>query len=609
MCGIVGIYDLAGKTVPLLLSTLHRLEYRGYDSAGIAVVGESGEIICRKKEGKVEDLSNIVEFANADISLGIGHTRWATQGVVSDINSHPICGNNVAVAHNGFVENYDELFSELSDLGYRFRTDTDTEVIVWLIEYFLERGFSPLESVRLSLMKLKGSYAVSVLFAGKDNLIISGKRHVPLMVGRSASRIVVSSDVFALKGVVDEFLQLGDNELVVSSGCKLSLYDPSGDLLSRQYVEFPVSVCVGPVTKDGYKHFMLKEIYEQPAVMDGIYKAIFGKDHCFVGLPFDWLNVQKIHIVACGSSYFAGVMAKYWFESLAGIEVEVSVASEFCYSSPRLRDGGLVICISQSGETADTLSALRYAKKQNAYVVALVNVEVSTIAMEADFVINIMAGQEVGVASTKTMTSQMFFLLRLVIFVADCKDVLSEEEQSALLLEMGVLSESINKLFCTESQIVDIAHQIKDCTSILLVGRGVFYGVALEGALKLTEITYIHASAIAAGELKHGLIALLDKGFPVIVVNPFQGNALFKKTLLNIREMLVRGARVFVVTDSDGAKMMSHIPDVITLPSGGNLSSPFLSVVALQLLSYHVAVLRGNDIDQPRNLAKSVTVE
>ena len=606
MCGIVGAVSAKDKDIVSdLLTGLKRLEYRGYDSAGIAVITESGAIDTRKAKGKISSLEEKLKAEPAKSNIGIAHTRWATHGEPSEVNAHPQTSDVVAVVHNGIIENYAALKAELAD-KYVFKSQTDTEVITAVITVNLKDGMSPKDSVASALKRLKGAFAIEVLFANHPDFIICARKGAPLAIGYGKGEMFVGSDSLALCPFTNKITYLEDGDWAVITKDKVEIYDASDKPVKREITTS--SADKNSVDKGFFDHYMQKEIFEQPKVISDTF-ANFNK--VIKDLPADLKSVSRISIIACGTSYHAGLIAKYWLEDLAHVPTDVDFASEFRYRSPVISEGTLAILISQSGETADTLAALRYFKEQKVKTLAIVNVTESTIAREADFMINTLAGPEIAVASTKAFTSQLILLAALTLKLAREKDTISASKANDIEQKIASLPSIMKDFLSTSGYIKQIAKdKILGAQSALFIGRGTSYPIALEGALKLKEISYIHAEGYAAGEMKHGPIALVDNGLPIIVVAPF--DKYFEKTLSNMQETMARGGEVIFISNAKGVEtkaVKDFAKAVITMPDIDDFLSPILYALPLQLLAYNTSLLRGFDMDQPRNLAKSVTVE
>lgn len=602
MCGIVGIVG-KNPAAERLIHGLSKLEYRGYDSAGVATLYE-GKLGRVRAAGKLQDLQTKLSGKPLAGSTGIGHTRWATHGKASEVNAHPHMNERVAVVHNGIIENHKDLRKMLEKEGYVFESDTDTEVIAHLIGLYREKGLPPVDAVGEALQQLRGSFALALLFSDHDSMMIVARRGgSPLAIGYGDGEMYVGSDALALTSLTHKISYLEDGDWAVLFPDRVTMFDKENRPVSRdiQMSRFADQ----DVTKGSHAHFMLKEIYEQPEVLKKTLEVYLQKEQ--ITLPeLPWDTLSRLTLSACGTAYYAGLMGKYWFERFARLSADIDVASEFRYRMPPLPEKGLGILISQSGETIDTLAALEYMKGQHQEILSLVNVPESSIARESDIVLTTQAGPEIAVASTKAFTGQMMVLALLVLDAAHKRKTLSEEELRQKIVDLRALPDLYASILKDNGKIKAIASQIVEARDALFLGRGPSYLVALEGALKLKEITYIHGEAYAAGELKHGPIALLDPLVPVIVVAPF--DEVFDKTASNIQEVAARGSPVIVLTDQKGAPYLSEFETLI-LPETTPLTSPFIYTLPLQLLAYYTALLRGTDVDQPRNLAKSVTVE
>jgi glucosamine--fructose-6-phosphate aminotransferase (isomerizing) len=607
MCGIVGIIG-RGAVAPLLLEGLRRLEYRGYDSAGIATLVD-GKIERRRAEGKLDRLARLLEKEPVSGRIGIGHTRWATHGVPNETNAHPIATDRVAVVHNGIIENFQDLKKELTGLGFKFETQTDTEAVAMLLTRYLSEGLAPRDAVKQTLSRLHGAFALAMLFAGHPDMLICARRGSPLAIGFGEGEMYVGSDALALAPLTQRLVYLEEGDWAVVTAHGAEIYDSDGNAVTRPEKKTALSGAL--IGKGDYPHFMKKEIFEQPAVIGDTLRSYFNPATRSVHLPklpFDLAAIERVNIVACGTSFNAGLIAKYWLESLARISVEIDVASEFRYREPTMPKGGLALFISQSGETADTLAALRYAKKQHQHVLAIVNQAESSMAREADAVFVTHAGPEIGVASTKAFTTQLAVLACLAIALARSLGKITAKREAELSVALTEVPERASEVLNHDERIQAIAADIAETRDVLYLGRGTSYPLALEGALKLKEVSYIHAEGYAAGEMKHGPIALIDDMVPIVVIAP--SDALFDKTLSNVQEVLARGGRVIMISDAMGlARLEGQAAYGIAVPDCDPFVAPLLYAIPVQLLAYHVAVHKGTDVDQPRNLAKSVTVE
>lgn len=609
MCGIVG--GIAQRNVvPILLEGLKRLEYRGYDSAGLAVIN-NGQIYRKRELGKVKGLEALLAADPISGSIGVAHTRWATHGKPSTANAHPhICRNKVVVVHNGIIENHDFLKGEQIENGYEFTSQTDTEVIVHEVFHALESADDLLGAVKQTVRKLEGAYALGIMSSSEPDTLVACRKGSPLVIGVGIGEYFIASDVAALLPVTQRFIFMEDGDIASIGINKLVIYDVNDNVVSRPIKESQLTA--DAVDKGDYRHYMLKEIYEQPfaisQTLEGrfinnrLQENAFGHNAAEV---FD--TIKSIQILACGTSFHAGLVARYWFEELAGVPCQIEVASEYRYRNPVLADNALIVTISQSGETADTLAALQEAKKLGAkYALAICNVPESSLVRESDLVLMTRAGPEIGVASTKAFTTQLVTLMLLVIAIGR-RFRLTELMEQKITSDLFGLPGKIEKVLQLDGQIKTLAEQFSEKHHSLFLGRGTHYPIAMEGALKLKEISYIHAEAYPAGELKHGPLALIDADMPVIVVAP--NNSLLEKLKSNIQEVSARGGELIVFMDESLVSASDANVQIVKVPQVQNEISPIVYTVPLQLLSYHVAVLKGTDVDQPRNLAKSVTVE
>jgi glutamine---fructose-6-phosphate transaminase (isomerizing) len=608
MCGIIGILG-RGPVAEQLIDSLKRLEYRGYDSAGVATI--EGDVLDRRRaEGKLKNLERRLREDPLMGYTGIGHTRWATHGKPNEKNAHPHATENVAVVHNGIIENFRELRAELQKGGAKFASDTDTEVVAHLVNSYLLKGFSPQEAVKASLPQLRGAFALAFLFKGHENLLIGARKGSPLAIGHGEGEMYLGSDAIALAPFTDSVSYLDDGDWVVLTREVGVIYDMHGAVVNRDVLKSGASSFL--VDKANYRHFMAKEIHEQPEVVCHTlarYVDMAAERVAIpLNLPFDFKDIQRISITACGTASYAGYVAKYWFERLARVPVEIDVASEFRYREAPLRKGDLAIFISQSGETADTLAALRYAKAQGTHTLSVVNVPTSTIARESETVVPTLAGPEIGVASTKAFTCQLMVLAALAVAAGKARGELSDDDETKLVHGLIEIPRLIAAALATEPQIEKLARDIAKTRDVLYLGRGTSFPLALEGALKLKEISYIHAEGYAAGELKHGPIALIDENTPVVVIAPY--DRVFEKTVSNMQEVAARGGNIILMTDAKGAAEAT-VESLVTivLPDMAATFAPMVYAIPVQLLAYHTAVVMGTDVDQPRNLAKSVTVE
>jgi glutamine---fructose-6-phosphate transaminase (isomerizing) len=611
MCGIVG-YAGRERCVEVLMEGLGHLEYRGYDSAGLALQKE-GRIEQIREVGRLENLARALAQRNGNLSplrTGVGHTRWATHGRPTEENAHPQLGGDgtVAVVHNGIIENFQELRDALSAKGHVFQTETDTETVLHLISDHLDRGLAPVEAAKAALQQLRGAFALAIIFAGQDNLMIGARQGPPLAIGHGQGSMYLGSDAIALAPFTDTITYLEDGDWAVLSREQAQIFNLDGRKVERQAIKSVASSLL--VDKGNFRHFMGKEIHEQPEVISHTLASFIDFADGSVHLPdlgIDPASVSQVSISACGTAYYAGIVAKYWLERYARIPVEIDVASEFRYREPPLPKGGLALFISQSGETADTLATLRYCKAQGQRIVSVVNVRTSTIARESDVVLPTLAGPEIGVASTKAFTCQLSALACLTIALGRARGTIDAAQGKELTKALAEVPRHLSTLLRNEALYEKLAHDLSKARDVLYLGRGVNYPLALEGALKLKEISYIHAEGYAAGELKHGPIALIDEKVPVIVVAPVDD--LFDKTLSNMQEVAARGGRIILISDAGPERAGCALEAYIPVPTVHPFVNPLLYAVPVQLLAYHTAAFMGTDVDQPRNLAKSVTVE
>jgi glucosamine--fructose-6-phosphate aminotransferase (isomerizing) len=608
MCGIVGILSKEKDAAPLLVEGLKRLEYRGYDSAGVATLVD-GKLERRRAEGKLINLSDKLAKQPLHGTVGIGHTRWATHGGATERNAHPHITNDVAVVHNGIIENYQELKEELEKSQFRFESDTDTEVIAHLVTFYLRQGMKPTVAVDQALTRLRGAFAIAMIFSGEKDLIIGARFGTPLAIGYGKGEMFMASDSYALAPLTDKISFLEDGDRVEMSRAGITIRNIEGKKVER---EIRVTAQSGALTGKGeYRHFMEKEINEQPAVIGDTLNTYINPATGHITMPDDIMSISdapKITISACGTAYYAGFVAKYWLEQIARIPTEVDIASEFRYREAPMPAGGAALFISQSGETLDTLEALRYCKRQSQKCVSILNTIESTIERESHAVLRTLAGPEVGVASTKAFTTQLTTLACLTVALARKRGTISAEREKQLTDALREVPSRVAELLGHDEKIREMAKHIAEARDVLYLGRGTSYPIALEGALKLKEISYIHAEGYASGELKHGPIALIDNGVPVIAIAPY--DALFEKTASNAQEVIARGGKVLLISDKQGiAKLKDKSAWTIEIPECDPFVAPILYTIPVQLLAYHVAVIKGTDVDQPRNLAKSVTVE
>ena len=607
MCGIIGIIG-KDSVSERILEGLKRLEYRGYDSAGIATL-VNGDIERRRAEGKLVNLATRLGESPLSGDVGIGHTRWATHGVPTENNAHPHTDGKVAVVHNGIIENYQDLKSELSAKGRSFATDTDTEVVVHLVSDFLDQGKSPRDAVAATLHRIEGAFALVIMIAGRHDVIFGARRGTPLAVGLGEGEMYLGSDAMALSHLTNKLIYLEEGDWVEMTRESVQVRDENDVEVTREVKLSAVSGAM--MGKGNYNHFMQKEIFEQPAVIGDTLHAFINPATQTIKLPdmpFSFADASRLTIVACGTSFYAGLVAKHWIERYAGLGVDVDVASEFRYRCPPLPKGGVALFISQSGETLDTLAALRYAKSKGQKIVSIVNVAESTIARESDLVLLTYAGPEIGVASTKAFTTQLVVLACLAIAMGRAKGTIAHDCEARLMAALVEVPARAAEVLNHDERLKELAREVADARDVLYLGRGTNYPIAMEGALKLKEITYIHAEGYAAGEMKHGPIALIDDRVPVIVIAPT--DELFEKTASNMQEVIARGGRVIFLSDQAGAdKLGALAAATIALPQVAPFVAPILYAIPVQLLAYHAACIKGPDVDQPRNLAKSVTVE
>ena len=605
MCGIVGVVGLSAAA-PLLLDGLRRLEYRGYDSAGIATLVE-GRIERRRAEGKLKNLAAVLERQPLAGATGIGHTRWATHGAPTESNAHPHATARVAVVHNGIIENHHALRAELEAKGQVFASETDTETVAQLLDLLLAQGLAPIDAARAAFARLEGAYALALIFAGHPELIIGAQRGAPLAVGYGEAEMYLGSDALALAPLTREIAYLEDGDWVVVSREGAAFYDRDNQPVNR--AKKLTSLTGAAIGKGNFRHFMEKELHEHPVVIgDVLHRMLDGPAPRLPALPFDLAAVKRITMSACGSAFYAGLTAKFWLEHIARVPVEADIASEFRYRTPPLDEGGLGLLVSQSGETADTLAALRYMRAEGQKILSVLNVPESSMARESDAMLETIAGPEIGVASTKAFTAQLTVLAVFSLAMAQAKGALAQAEIRRLAASLLEIPAKAAEILHNDAPIKHLAKRIAEARDVLYLGRGGYYPIALEGALKLKEISYIHAEGYAAGEMKHGPIALIDKSVPVIAICP--SGPLFEKTASNLQEAAARGGQVVVISDEAGASKLAPIAaETILVPEIDPFAAPILHAIPVQMLAYHVAVLKGTDVDQPRNLAKSVTVE
>ncbi len=608
MCGIVGVLGQA-QVADRIVEALKRLEYRGYDSAGVATL-EHGHLERRRAEGKLRNLDERLRKTPLLGSIGIGHTRWATHGRPTENNAHPHATDKVAVVHNGIIENFRELREELTANGHVFVTETDTEVIAHLVTHEINKGKQPIDAVAAALPQLRGAFALAMIFEGHDNLMVGARQGAPLAVGRGEGEMFIASDALALAPFTDTIAYLEDGDWVILDRDHCEFRDRANDRVERPWLKTQASAFL--VDKGNYRHFMAKEIHEQPEVVGRTFAHYLdmsgGKVRLPFDLPFDPEKLSRITISACGTAYYAGLTAKYWFERFARLPVEIDVASEFRYREAPMDENGLMIVVSQSGETADTLASLRYAKTQGQKIMSVVNVPTSTIARESDVAALTLAGPEIGVASTKAFTCQLAVLASLAIAFGRARGKITEAQEHELVSQLIAIPGLMAEAMKGEVHIESLAGSLAKARDVLYLGRGTSYPLALEGALKLKEISYIHAEGYAAGELKHGPIALIDEDMPVICITPF--DTVYEKSVSNMQEVAARGGRLILIGDRRAAEGAGiKFESIITLPDMASDFAPLVYAIPVQMIAYHTAVFMGKDVDQPRNLAKSVTVE
>ena len=607
MCGIVGVLG-QHQAAPILVEALKRLEYRGYDSAGIATIN-NGKLESRRAVGKLVNLLDLLVHEPLAGKSGIGHTRWATHGVPSTKNAHPHQAGSVAVVHNGIVENFKELREELAQLGLPYKTDTDTETVALLAQYHLSQGDSPRVAAQKTVVRLEGAFALAFLFHGEEDLMIAARKGSPLAIGHGDGEMYVGSDAIALAPLTDRITYLDEGDFAVLTRKSVEITDKNGALANRE--TRTIAIDSARVDKAGYKHFMAKEIAEQPSVLKNTLQNYIIADGTNIELPandIDLASIERLTMVACGTAFYAALTAKYWFEKIARVPVEVDVASEFRYREPPVAPGTSALFVSQSGETADTLAALRYMISQNATIISVVNVPESSIARESDLVLPLHAGVEIGVASTKAFTAQLTVLALLAIKVAYAKGVISEAQYREYISDINRIPGLVSQALGIDTAVQKVARKLATAQDVIFLGRGAMYPIAMEGALKLKEISYIHAEGYPSGELKHGPIALIDKKIPVVVLAPM--DSLFEKSVSNMQEVMARSGKVLLLSCQNGLNAASDGTwSTLAMPATPELIAPILYAIPAQLLAYHTAVAKGTDADQPRNLAKSVTVE
>ncbi len=607
MCGIVGIVG-RGPVAPLIVDALKRLEYRGYDSAGVATI-EQGRLDRRRSEGKLVNLERRLKAEPLGGSIGIGHTRWATHGVPNEANAHPHFSSGVAVVHNGIIENFAELRAELIADGYGFTSQTDTEVVAHLVSREIARGVPPVEAAHNAIRRLRGAFALAILFSADERLIVGARNGPPLAIGHGEGEMFLGSDAIALAPFTDAITYLEDGDWAVVRQDGATVYDAQGEIVHRDRQQ-AVGVSM-MVDKGNHRHFMAKEIHEQPEVVSHTlahYLDFTTNTTRPLELPFGFRELDRLAVSACGTAFLSGLIGKYWFERLARLPVDIDIASEFRYREMPLSSRSAALFISQSGETADTLASLRYCRGEGVPIGAVVNVRGSTIARESDVVLPTLAGPEIGVASTKAFTCQLAVLASLAVRAGVERGTITGPEEHRLVRELAEAPRYIMEALKLESQIEKVAQELSRYRHVLYLGRDTSYPLAMEGALKLKEISYIHAEGYAAGELKHGPIALIDETMPVIVIAPH--DRIYEKTVSNMQEVAARGGKIILITDSKGADAASiRTMETIVMPEVPEIVSPIAYALPIQMLAYFTAVAMGTDVDQPRNLAKSVTVE
>jgi glucosamine--fructose-6-phosphate aminotransferase (isomerizing) len=607
MCGIIGVLA-ARPAVPLMLDALRRLEYRGYDSAGVATLSDA-RLERRRTPGKLARLAERLGQEPLGGEVGIGHTRWATHGAPNEANAHPHVAGPVAVVHNGIIENAAGLAAELRARGRRFESETDTEVIAHLCADYVAQGLAPVAAAGATLARLRGAYALCLMFEGADDLLVCARRGSPLAIGYGEGEMYVGSDALALAPMTSRIAYLDEGDWAAVSRRGVEIFDHAANLVHRPIRNVALDSRIAD--KNGHRHFMAKEIHEQPSALGYAIAAMLSAEKTRVSSPaavVPWETLDRLTLVACGTAHYACHVAKYWFETIARLPVAIDIGSEFRYRTPPLGEQGVSVFVSQSGETADTLAALRYARAERQSILAVVNAEHSSIAREADLVLPIRVGPEIGVASSKAFTGQLVALAALALLAGRARGSIDAAEEARLAGLLAAVPQALTEVLALEPQVAAIAREIATARDVLYVGRGAMYPLALEGALKLKELTYIHAEGYAAGELKHGPIALVDAATPAIALAP--RDALFEKTVSNIREITARHGRVVLVTDAAGAEEAADCAwRLLTLPALDPFIAPIAYAAIVQLLAYHAAVAKGADVDQPRNLAKSVTVE
>ncbi|AGT09587.1 glutamine--fructose-6-phosphate transaminase (isomerizing) [Paracoccus aminophilus] len=605
MCGIIGILG-NHEVSPQLVEALKRLEYRGYDSAGIASIDARGELDRRRAVGKLVNLSDRLVHEPLQGLIGIGHTRWATHGAATEVNAHPHLHGPVAVVHNGIIENFRELRAEVIAGGRAPESDTDTEVVALLTAQYMAAGMTPVEAARATIRRLHGAFALAFLFKDEPDLMIAARKGSPLAIGHGTGEMFLGSDAVALAPFTDRITYLEDGDLAVLTRAGVEIEDSEGRRANRDMAVIDVGSTA--IDKAGHRHFMAKEIAEQPVVLGDALNHYLHGDRIVLPEGLDFSSVERLTLVGCGTAYYAAHVAKYWFESLAGLACDIDIASEFRYREPPMSPRSWALFVSQSGETADTLAALHYVRDKVEKVIGVVNVGTSAIARESDIALPTLAGIEVGVASSKAFTCQLAVLAVLAVKAAHDRGRISDAELAALVGELRAIPGLLNQVLGLSEDCRGLAAWLAEAQDVLYLGRGPLYPVALEGALKLKELSYIHAEGYASGELKHGPIALIDRNVPVVVLAP--RDALFDKTVSNMHEVMARHGQVLLISDSEGIELAGEgTHATLTMPAAGGIFAPILYAVPMQYLAYYTAVAKGTDVDQPRNLAKSVTVE
>lgn len=608
MCGIIGINSQEKDIVLSIIQGLKNLEYRGYDSAGIAGI-INNEIETVKASGKITNLENDLKKSPIKSNIAIGHTRWATHGAANEINAHPHKTNQVSVVHNGIIENFMPIKQELIQAGYAFFSQTDSEVIPNLITYYLDQGSTALDAVKKTIQRLDGAFSIAVIFAKQPELMIAARKGSPLVIGYGEHKMIIASDAYALAFLTNKISYLEEGDLAEIYSDHINIHDINGNIVKRDIITIDHKNT--DLGKGNFDHYMLKEIFEQPSIIADLinrYYDIETKELLFDEIDINWKTLSKITLVACGSSYYSAMVSKYWIEQYVDVAVEVDIASEFRYRNGYLPENGLCIFLSQSGETADTLAALRYAKTRKQKTLSIVNVKQSSLDREADYALQCLAGPEISVASTKGFTTQLTVLLLLSLYISSKRSKIDQNTLKNMFVSITEIPGRIAEILNNSEEIKEVASYIIPAKTALFIGRNYIYPVALEGALKLKELSYIHAEAIAAGELKHGPIALIDKDVPIIVLAP--KNKLFDKTSSNAQEIAARGGKLITISSKEGNKVLEDLSQKqIHISPADELIEPIIYALPMQLLSYYAAIGKGTDVDQPRNLAKSVTVE